>query len=572
MTSTTVSDIGLVRKNNQDSAFAGIRLIAVCDGMGGHAGGDTASTIAIRSLAHIETHQLSTNKSRAVDEVASMLSTSVIAAHDAIVGKADREKQLAGMGTTVTAVVLVNGYWIAAHIGDSRAYMVREGEIIRVTKDHSYVQHLIDTGRITEEEAHSHPQRNVVMRVLGDFDIDPRPDITVRKAQAGDRWMLCSDGLCGVLSDDTIRETLMTHPHMQECAQTLVGMALKGGSTDNVTVAIADCYDLDAQDAPISLANASAKMSLVAGAASADPQPLANVLNTLVAVAPAFEYDDTLNSPALRAAQLTNQATGHMVANQIADQTADQTLNQAAAISTDGGQSYDQEPAQIHNAQQDGSSVSSSQDFDTSADTLEELLEGSKNSRNASDEHDDERFEIQRVVRPASADVDIHDDVMAVAPTGEIPIVRKATGEVSDDPHDPDVAQALRIKRAEDARKARKRRKRTIAINSAISAAIIAILCVIGWQTYSWSQSQYYVSDSDGYVAIYQGVNTNIFHWNLSHKIEDTDTKMSDLPQGWQNRIKNGITVKDYPQARRYVKTIESQAHNDSSTKDSGQK
>ena len=213
MISTTVSDIGLVRKDNQDSTFAGARLVAVCDGMGGHAGGDTASTIAIRSLAHIENIPLVTNPSKAVDDVASMLTTSIIAAHDAIVGKARREKALSGMGTTVTAIALVGEYWVIAHIGDSRAYLVRDSEIVRVTKDHSYVQHLIDAGRITIDEAKSHPQRNVVMRVLGDFDIDPRPDISIRRAQRGDRWLLCSDGLSGVVSDESLRDILLTHPH-----------------------------------------------------------------------------------------------------------------------------------------------------------------------------------------------------------------------------------------------------------------------------------------------------------------------------------------------------------------------
>lgn len=176
--STTVSDVGTVRANNQDSSFAGEHLIAMCDGMGGHAGGDTASSIAIRSLAHIEQDDTGGN----VETISRMMGTSVMAAHDAIVGKAKRERKLAGMGTTVTAVALVAGYWVIAHIGDSRAYLLRDGHLSRITCDHSYVQHLINTGRITPSEAKNHPQRNVVMRVLGDFDIDPRPDISIRRA------------------------------------------------------------------------------------------------------------------------------------------------------------------------------------------------------------------------------------------------------------------------------------------------------------------------------------------------------------------------------------------------------
>ena len=118
-------------------------------------------------------------------KAAAIIEASTLAAHDAIVGKAKRERKLAGMGTTVTAITLVSDYWVIAHIGDSRAYLLRDGKLMRLTTDHSYVQHLIDTKRINEVEARNHPQRNVVMRVLGDFDIDAHPDISIRRAEAG---------------------------------------------------------------------------------------------------------------------------------------------------------------------------------------------------------------------------------------------------------------------------------------------------------------------------------------------------------------------------------------------------
>lgn len=294
--STTVSDIGYVRSNNQDSSFAGQSLIAMCDGMGGHAGGDTASTIAIRSLAHIEYD----DQGGDVQRLAQMMETSVIAAHDAIVGKAKREHRLAGMGTTVTAVALAGGYWVLAHIGDSRAYLLRDGHLLRMTQDHSYVQHLINTGRISPAEAKSHPQRNVVMRVLGDFDIDPRPDISVRKAQVGDRWMLCSDGLCGVLEDSTISQALSSISDQGECAQQLVTMALKGGSTDNVTVVIGDAT-LSSDATAIELPQ---QTPLVGGAASSNLEAIADIVHEPVAAAPKLR-DEATTSPAKRAAALT---------------------------------------------------------------------------------------------------------------------------------------------------------------------------------------------------------------------------------------------------------------------------
>lgn len=154
---------------------------------------------------------------------------------------------------------------------DSRAYLLRDGRLSRITCDHSYVQHLINTGRITPSEAKNHPQRNVVMRVLGDFDIDPRPDISVRRAHPADRWLLCSDGLCGVLEDSTIEETMTTLSDQGECAQRLVQMALRAGSTDNVTAVIADAtlaLDADAFDLPH-------QTPLVGGAASRNLEPIA---------------------------------------------------------------------------------------------------------------------------------------------------------------------------------------------------------------------------------------------------------------------------------------------------------
>lgn len=295
--STTVSDVGTVRANNQDSSFAGEHLVAICDGMGGHAGGDTASTIAIRSLAHIERD----DHEKDVSTIATMMETSVMAAHDAIVGKARHERKLSGMGTTVTAVALVDDYWVLAHIGDSRAYLLRDGALCQVSQDHSYVQHLINTGRITEQEAKNHPQRNVVMRVLGDFDIDPHPDIAVLKAHPADRWLLCSDGLCGVLENSTIAETMMSMSNLTDCAQHLVSMALRAGSTDNVTAVIADAtlaLDVHAFDLPH-------QTPLVGGAASSSLEPIADIVNESVAAAPALRDK---GSPAQRAAALMQSA------------------------------------------------------------------------------------------------------------------------------------------------------------------------------------------------------------------------------------------------------------------------
>ena len=232
------SDVGLVRSNNQDSGYAGSHLLVVADGMGGHAGGDVASSVAIGRLAALD------SETPASDIVAT-LEESVLEANQEILRRARDEPQLRGLGTTITALLRAEGKFALAHIGDSRAYLLREEETVQVTKDHTFVQRLLDEGRLTEEEAERHPQRSVLMRVLGDVDADPELDLSLRPAHTGDRWMLCSDGLSGLVSLDTIDATLKDIEDPGECADALVQLALKGGGPDNITCIVADVVDLE---------------------------------------------------------------------------------------------------------------------------------------------------------------------------------------------------------------------------------------------------------------------------------------------------------------------------------------
>ena len=233
------SDVGLVRSNNQDSGYAGPHLLVVADGMGGHAGGDVASSIAIAALAPLD------GESHGPDDALAELERSIDHARQDLVDRSVTDPELVGMGTTVTAILRAGNKLAMAHLGDSRAYLLRDGELTQVTTDHTFVQHLVDTGRISPDEAETHPQRNVVMRVLGDFDIDLTPDMSVREAKPGDRWLLCSDGLSGFVSPETIAQTLADTPDVDECADHLLQLALRAGSTDNVTVVVADVLDLD---------------------------------------------------------------------------------------------------------------------------------------------------------------------------------------------------------------------------------------------------------------------------------------------------------------------------------------
>lgn len=236
---STRSDVGLVRANNQDSAFAGDRLLLVADGMGGHAGGDVASALCVASIAPLN-NQLFTPSN-----MLERLGDSIENARIDLVENARAHESLAGMGTTVTALLLAENSLAMAHMGDSRAYLLREGKLTQVTKDHTFVQHLIDSGKITEDEAEVHPQRSVVMRVLGDFELDLTPDLSIREARPGDRWMLCSDGLSGFVRFETMEQTLRDVADLELCSEYLIQLALRGGGSDNITCIVADIYDTE---------------------------------------------------------------------------------------------------------------------------------------------------------------------------------------------------------------------------------------------------------------------------------------------------------------------------------------
>lgn len=233
------SDVGLVRKDNQDSGYAGPHLLVVADGMGGHAGGDIASATVITELVEIDHDSLT------AAEASSQLGRAITSANEEIARTFADNPELEGMGTTVTAIMRARNKLILAHIGDSRGYLLREGRLSQVTKDHSFVQTLIDEGRITEEEASTHPQRSVVTRVLTGADGD-EPDLGAREARTGDRYMLCSDGLSGFVALDTIEEILTAGTPPGRAADDLVSLALRAGAPDNVTVVVADVVDSSA--------------------------------------------------------------------------------------------------------------------------------------------------------------------------------------------------------------------------------------------------------------------------------------------------------------------------------------
>ncbi len=234
------SDVGLVRPGNEDSGYAGRQLLVVADGMGGHAAGELASAIAIATMSEVEPAGLGDA------EALERLSEAVVVASERIADLVAAQSQYAGMGTTLTALAWLGGdppRVAVLHVGDSRAYLLREGVFTQVTRDHTYVQTLVDSGQITPAEALLHPRRNLLMRAI-DGVHPAEPDITVREARDGDRYLVCSDGLCGFVSDDRIHELLLlTDP--TAAVTGLVDAALEAGAPDNVTCVVADVVAAD---------------------------------------------------------------------------------------------------------------------------------------------------------------------------------------------------------------------------------------------------------------------------------------------------------------------------------------
>ncbi|HEY2642542.1 MAG TPA: PP2C family serine/threonine-protein phosphatase [Galbitalea sp.] len=232
--SAAVSHVGKIRANNQDSGYAGQYLFVVADGMGGHAGGDVASAIAIRRVSEIDRQYTSAH------DAVFALQSALIAANSLLAETVFEHNELTGMGTTVSGLIRVDNQVAIAHIGDSRIYRYRGKKLEQITSDHTFVQRLVDSGRITPEEAAVHPRRSVLMRVLGDVDAAPEIDTSVFETAPGDRWMICSDGLSSYVSDDKMEHVLETVPGATEAAERLVKESLDQGAPDNVTVVVVD--------------------------------------------------------------------------------------------------------------------------------------------------------------------------------------------------------------------------------------------------------------------------------------------------------------------------------------------
>jgi protein phosphatase len=233
--SAAATSVGLVRENNEDSAYAGRWLFAVADGLGGHVAGEVASAIVIESLR-------SCDAAVAAADLAETLGRAVSAANDGLRRKVAADHRLDGMGTTLTAMLWSDSSAALAHIGDSRGYLLRQGELRQITEDHTL-------GKLIADVAVSARLAPALVRYL-DGRADRVPDLTVRDIRPGDRYLLCSDGLTGVVTDEIMREVLASAEDAEQAVGQLVSLANDGGGPDNTTVIIVDVTESDGEPAP----------------------------------------------------------------------------------------------------------------------------------------------------------------------------------------------------------------------------------------------------------------------------------------------------------------------------------
>lgn len=230
------TEVGHVRDHNEDSYLVQPPLFAVADGMGGHEAGEVASSIAVSTISQLAPHTAN----------ASQLGAAVEKANEAVISAAEAGEGRVGMGTTCTAAIIVDNQLAIAHVGDSRAYLLHNGTLIRITHDHSFVEELVEKGEITADEARNHPNRSIITRALGS-DRNMYADHFSLTVEEGDRVLLCTDGLSSMLTDALIEDIMVSSPHPKECVDDLIEAALRAGGLDNVTALVIDVANDGAQ-------------------------------------------------------------------------------------------------------------------------------------------------------------------------------------------------------------------------------------------------------------------------------------------------------------------------------------
>ena len=509
------SDTGLKRSKNDDSGYGGRYLAVVADGMGGHVGGDVASATTVLNLTPLD-HPDFENGTGGV-----YLADEIQSANLIINELAANDPQLAGMGTTCTALLIDGDCIEFAHIGDSRAYRLRpgaDGEFEQISTDHTFVQRLLNEGRITPEEAEHHPHKNVIMRVLGDVDASPELELKTLDAVVGERWVLSSDGLDAVVSVPEIEQVMRSHDDLAEVADTLISMTLERGAPDNVTVVALQV--IDREELPVD-----------------EPVGPSALPDSALPDSIAAEQEVSVNTQKLPEIAATAEA-------------AEATL---AAL--------EQESAH-HNVRR----FRRARDF---AGTL--LHSGSDAVRHHIGTYDnavDASLTDAAVLRSelGSRPHQLVGAASVATETGMIPAVTSRTLE-----HRATVAQRMPLTVDEAPlpaeleeliaeEPAERTSRRSWSVRLFIFLLVAALLTLAAWTGLRYVERSYYVGESDGTVAVYNGIPHALGPIRLSHVVENTDISTSQLSDHTRTLLRNSITAKDLNEAHQIVSRLKTQA------------
>ena len=509
------SDTGLKRSKNDDSGYGGRYLAVVADGMGGHVGGDVASATTVLNLTPLD-HPDFENGTGGV-----YLADEIQSANLIINELAANDPQLAGMGTTCTALLIDGDCIEFAHIGDSRAYRLRpgaDGKFEQISTDHTFVQRLLNEGRITPEEAEHHPHKNVIMRVLGDVDASPELELKTLDAVVGERWVLSSDGLDAVVSVPEIEQVMRSHDDLADMADTLISMTLQRGAPDNVTVVALQV--IDREELPVDEPVGSSALPDSASPDSIEAQQEVSV--------------NTQKLPEVAATAEAAEATLAALEQESADQNVRRfrrARDFAGTLLHSGSDAVRHHIGTYDNAVD-------------AALTNAAILRGELGSRP------------HQLVGAAAVATE----------TGMIPAVTSRTLE-----HRATVAQRMPLT-VDDAplpaeleeliakEPTERSPRRSWSVRLFIFLLVAALLTLAAWTGLRYVEHSYYVGESDDTVAVYNGIPQALGPIRLSHVVENTDIPTSQLSDHTRTLLRHSITAKDLDEAHQIVSRLKTQA------------